>query len=62
MFPLVGMLLCVAFMMLLMRLVCGGHGVMSMGGHRGLEGDEAADLRREIRGLQQEIDRLKAQR
>lgn len=59
--PLIGMLLCLTFIVLAVRFVATGHGVMCMGGGHGAGGD-AAELRREIAALREEVARLKAAR
>ena len=59
-FPLLGMLLCFAFMLIAVRVLGAGHGVMCMGrGHSRGDDGEAADMRREIAALRLEVERLK---
>lgn len=60
-FPLIGMLVCLAFFVMMFRVMSTGRGAMcmGMGGHRGVERDETAELRREIRALREEITALK---
>jgi hypothetical protein len=60
-FPLIGMLVCAAFMaMIVWAMVRGGRGVACMGGHG--HGAPAADddLRRQISELRREIQALRA--
>jgi hypothetical protein len=61
-FPLMGMLMCLAFAVMAVRFIATGRGFMCMGGHHQAGGDDTADLRREIRALREEVDRLKASR
>ena len=57
-FPIVGLAVCVVFVIGMVRAMSGGHGFMCMGGHRRHAGDDD-DLRREIRELSEEIKQLK---
>jgi hypothetical protein len=59
-FPLIGMLVCLTFFVMMVRVMVTGRGAMCMGGHRGTERDEAAELRREIRALREEVAQLRA--
>jgi hypothetical protein len=59
-FPLIGMAVCVLFLITMVRVASGGHGFMCMGHRPGRADDD--DMRREIRELREEIDRLKAAR
>jgi hypothetical protein len=61
-FPLMGMLMCLAVAVVAVRFIATGRGFMCMGGHRQAGVDETADLRREIQALREEIARLKASR
>ena len=61
-FPLMGLVMCLAFAVMAFRFIATGRGFMCMGGHRPAGGDESAELRREIQALREEIDRLKAAR
>jgi hypothetical protein len=61
-FPLIGALICLAFLVVMVRLVSTGRGFMCMGGHQGMGSDELGALRREIRSLRQEVEQLKASR
>ena len=59
--PLLGMLLCLTFMVLAARFLVTGRGLMCMGGGHGTAQDPgAAELRREVAALRAEIERLKA--
>jgi len=62
-FPLMGILMCLAFAVMVFRcLATGRGGSMCIGGHGRAASDESGELRREIRALRDEIDRLKASR
>lgn len=50
------------FLMAMVRFLSRGGGFMCMGGHHGGESDEAAEPRREVRELRDEIKQLKASR
>jgi len=60
-FPLIGLAICVVFMVVMVRAMSGGGRFMCMGGH-GHGTDEAADLRRQVQGLREEVNRLKGAR
>jgi uncharacterized membrane protein len=56
-FPLIGFALCLAFVVVMMRIMSGGRFTW-MGGHeRG--GADVADLRRQVLELREEVNRLK---
>ena len=57
-FPIVGLAVCVVFVIAMVRAMSGGRGFMCMGDHRRHAGDDD-DLRREIRELREEIKQLK---
>jgi hypothetical protein len=61
-FPLIGALVCLAFLVMAIRVVSTGRGFMCMGSHQGMGNDELAAMHREIRTLRDEIERLKASR
>jgi hypothetical protein len=61
-FPLIGMLVCLTFFVLMFRFMSTGRGLMCMGGRHGTAGDQVAELRREIRDLREEIRQLRASR
>jgi hypothetical protein len=61
-FPLMGLLLCLAFAVMAFRFIATGRGFMCMGGHQPSEENETAALRREIQALREEIKQLKASR
>jgi hypothetical protein len=61
-FPLIGMLVCLAFLVMAVRLMSTGRGFMCMGGHQGTANDEVSAMRREIQTLREEIKQLKASR
>lgn len=60
--PLMGFLMCLVFAVVMARVMTGGRGFGCMGGHRSQTDDEHAELRREIRELRGEIERLRAPR
>jgi hypothetical protein len=61
-FPVMGLLLCLALFVIVARAISTGHGVMCLGGHRGAGPDDRAEMRREIDALREEIRQLKASR
>jgi hypothetical protein len=61
-FPLIGLLVCLAFLVMAVRFKSTGCGFMCMGGHQGTANDEVAAMRREIHTLREEIKQLKASR
>jgi hypothetical protein len=61
-FPLVGLFVCLAFLVMAFRFMSTGRGFMCMGGHRSMEHDETAEMRREIQTLREEMKQLKASR
>jgi hypothetical protein len=58
-FPLIGMAICVLFLVTMVRAATGGHGFMCMGHGHARDED---DLRREIRELREDVKQLKATR
>jgi hypothetical protein len=60
-FPLIGMAICLVFVIAMVRAMTAGRGFMCMGGH-GRGPDETAGLRQEVRELREEINRLKGAR
>ena len=60
-FPLIGMAICLVFVIVMIRAMSSGRGFMCMGGH-GPRPDETAELRQEVRELREEISRLKGTR
>jgi hypothetical protein len=60
-FPLIGMAVCLAFLVMVFRFITTGHGLACMGGH-GDSNKETAEMRRDILALRQEIDQLKSSR
>jgi hypothetical protein len=60
-FPLMGLLLCLAFAVMAFRFIATG-GFTCMGGHQQSESNESAVLRREIQALREEIAQLKGSR
>ena len=60
--PLIGLAICLGFLVVAFRFVSTGRGFMCMGGHRGMETDEVAEMRREIHTLHEEVRQLKASR
>ena len=61
-FPLLGLVMAIACMIMMVRAMTRGGGMSCMGGHRSGAGDPADELRREVRGLREEVERLKAGR
>ena len=61
-FPLLGVLVCLAFLVVAVRFMSTGRGFMCMGGRGGMGDDEAAAMRRETHTLRAEIEQLKASR
>lgn len=60
-FPLLALAFCAFFIVLVVRGLSGGGRFMCMGGH-GHGPDETSDLRREVRELREELNRLKTPR
>jgi hypothetical protein len=61
-FPLIGVLVCLAMMFVAFRFMSTGRGFMCMGGHRAMGNDHVAEMRREIHALREEIKQLKTSR
>ena len=61
-FPLIGLLICLSFLVMAFRFMSTGRGLMCMGEHQGMGNDEVAEMRREIHALREEIKQLKASR
>ncbi len=61
-FPLMGLLFCLAFLTIAVRFMASGRGFMPMGGHQERAADETTALRREIAALREEIEMLKSVR
>ncbi len=61
-FPIIALLVCLAFMFVAFRFMSTGRGFTCVGGHRGMGSDDAAEMRREIHALREEIKQLKASR
>jgi hypothetical protein len=61
-FPLIGLVMCVAFMAMMMRAMGRGHGFMCMGGHRQAGSDPLTEIQRELRELREEVKQLRASR
>jgi hypothetical protein len=60
--PLIGLLVCLAFLVMAVRFMSTGRAFMCMGGHRAMGDDAVAEMRREIHSLRDEIKQLKASR
>lgn len=60
-FPLIGLLICLVFVVAMVRFM-GGRGFMCMGDHRSHASDEETELRREVRELREELKQLKETR
>ena len=61
-FPLIGLAICVAFLVMVLRFIGTGRGFTCMGGHQGVGREETSAMRREIEALREEIKHLKASR
>jgi hypothetical protein len=61
-FPVVGLFVCLAFLVMAFRFMSTGRGFMCMGGHRSVGHDESAEMRREIQALREEMKQLRASR
>jgi hypothetical protein len=61
-FPLLGLVMVIACGIMMVRAMSRGGGMSCMGGHRAGAGDSMDELRREVRGLREEVDQLKAGR
>ena len=60
--PLLGLSICLGFLVVAFRFLSTGHGFMCMGGHRSMGNDEVAEMRSEIHALHEEVKQLKASR
>lgn len=60
-FPVIGLAFCLFFIVLMVRAMSGGARSMCMGGHDHGP-DETSELRREVRELREELNRLKGVR
>jgi uncharacterized membrane protein len=58
-FPLMGFVMCLIFVVGMIRMMAGGRGFACMGGHQAADSDETARLRREIDDLRQEVRTLR---
>lgn len=61
-FPLIGLFICLVCVVAMVRAMRGGGQFMCMSGHRDDASDAAAELRRELRELREEVGKLKAER
>ncbi len=61
-FPLLGFLVCLGFLVMMIRAMRSGAGVMCMGRHQAPGVDETAELRREVRDLRKQLEELRASR
>lgn len=61
-FPVIGLAICLTFFVMMIRAVSGGGRFMCMGGHGHGGADETSELRREVRELREELNRLKGAR
>jgi len=61
-FPLIGLTIALIFVIAMVRAMSRGGGFMCMGGHHGAGSEEAAELRRELRELREEIKGMKVGR
>jgi hypothetical protein len=60
-FPLIGMAVCLVFVITMARAMSGGRRFMCMGGHHH-ESGEMVELRRQVGELREEVNRLTAAR
>lgn len=60
-FPLIGLLICLLFIVAMVRFM-GGRGFMCMGDHRSHTSKDETELRHEIRELREELKQLKQSR
>ena len=61
-FPVIGLLVGVTFLVMMVRVLTTGRGVMCMGGHHASSSDETVQMRRELDALREEVKQLKAAR
>jgi len=61
-FPMIGFLSFLVFVILMFRFISGGQGFMCMGGQDGGQTNEGVELRQEIRELSEEVRQLKEKR
>ena len=61
-FPLIGLSIGLGCLIVMLRGQARGGGPMCMGGHRVPGGESTEELRREVRELREEVDKLKAVR
>jgi hypothetical protein len=61
-FPLVGFVMCLAFMFIVLRAIFTGRGGMCMGAHADPGRTDVAEMRREIQTLRDELKEVKATR
>ena len=61
-FPLIGLAICITFLVMAFRFLGTGRGLMCMGGRRGMDNEETAEMRREIKDLREEVRQLRASR
>jgi hypothetical protein len=61
-FPLIGLAICFALLVIALRFIGTGRGFMCMGGRQGVGSEETSAMRREIEALREEIKHLKASR
>lgn len=62
MFPLLGLVMVIACGIMMARAMSRGGGMSCIGGHGTGARDPADELRREVQGLREEVERLKAGR
>ena len=55
-------MVCLGFIVMMVRVMRSGPGFMCMGGHQAHKLDETADLRRELGELRKQVEELKASR
>ena len=61
-FPLIGLSFALVCLLMMVRWIARGGGPMCMGGHHGRGPEETEELRRQVRELREDVERLKALR
>ena len=61
-FPLIGFVMCLAFLFVIFRFIMNGRGAMWMGRHQKAESSDVAEMRREIQALRNELKEARSSR